>query len=98
DFHVTGVQTCAVPILLKVAAQRVLRQTEPIQVLDNSYEKFSAGFPYAETEDQQRAIEHVLADLEKDQVMDRLVYGDVGFGKTEESGRASCRDRAVMWV
>jgi transcription-repair coupling factor (superfamily II helicase) len=75
--------------LLKIAALRVLRQTEPIQLLDNSYEKFSAGFPYAETEDQQRAIEDVLADLEKDQAMDRLVCGDVGFGKTEVALRAA---------
>ncbi len=75
--------------LLKVAALRVLRQTEPIHVLDGSYEKFSAGFPYAETEDQQNAITDVLADLEKDQAMDRLVCGDVGFGKTEVALRAA---------
>lgn len=75
--------------LLKIAALRVLRHTDPIHVLDGSYEKFSAGFPYAETEDQQRAIEDVLADLDKDQAMDRLVCGDVGFGKTEVALRAA---------
>lgn len=75
--------------LLKVAAQRVLRQTEPIHIEGGGYEKFSAGFPYPETEDQQRAIGEVLEDLERDQAMDRLVCGDVGFGKTEVAMRAA---------
>ncbi|TAL27756.1 MAG: DEAD/DEAH box helicase, partial [Alphaproteobacteria bacterium] len=75
--------------LLKVAALRVLRHTDPIHVHDGSYEKFSAGFPYPETEDQQKAIVDVLEDLDKDQAMDRLVCGDVGFGKTEVALRAA---------
>lgn len=75
--------------LLKVAAQRVLRETEPIDIDQAAYEKFSAGFPYPETEDQQRAIEDVLEDLARDQAMDRLVCGDVGFGKTEVAMRAA---------
>ncbi|MEZ0223172.1 MAG: transcription-repair coupling factor [Alphaproteobacteria bacterium] len=75
--------------LLKVAALRVLRHTEPIPVHDDTYEKFSAGFPYPETEDQQKAIIDVLEDLDKDQAMDRLVCGDVGFGKTEVALRAA---------
>jgi transcription-repair coupling factor (superfamily II helicase) len=75
--------------LLKIAAQRVLRQTEPIEAVGGGYEKFSAGFPYPETEDQQRAIEDVLGDLGRDQAMDRLVCGDVGFGKTEVALRAA---------
>ncbi len=75
--------------LLKVAALRILRKTEPIHVHDGSYEKFSAGFPYPETEDQQRAILDVLEDLDKDMAMDRLVCGDVGFGKTEVAMRAA---------
>jgi transcription-repair coupling factor (superfamily II helicase) len=75
--------------LLKVAAARVLRQTEPVDLDRGSYAKFSAGFPYPETEDQQRAIEDVLEDLEKDQAMDRLICGDVGFGKTEVALRAA---------
>jgi transcription-repair coupling factor (superfamily II helicase) len=75
--------------LLKVAALRVLRHAEPIGRDVAAYEKFSAGFPYPETEDQQKAIEDVLADLDKEQVMDRLVCGDVGFGKTEVALRAA---------
>lgn len=75
--------------LLKIAAARVLRHTRPIDVDRGSYEKFAAGFPYPETEDQQKAIEDVLEDLDKDQAMDRLVCGDVGFGKTEVALRAA---------
>lgn len=75
--------------LLKIAALRILRKTEPIHVHDGSYEKFSAGFPYPETEDQQKAITDVLEDLDKDQAMDRLICGDVGFGKTEVALRAA---------
>ncbi len=75
--------------LLKVAAMRVLRHTDPIHLLDGSYEKFAAGFPYPETEDQAKAIIDVIEDLDKDQAMDRLVCGDVGFGKTEVAMRAA---------
>ena len=75
--------------LLKIAAARVLRQTDPIHLQDVVYEKFSSGFPYPETEDQQKAIEDVLQDLDKDQAMDRLICGDVGFGKTEVALRAA---------
>lgn len=75
--------------LLKIAAQRVLRHTEPIHIEGGGYEKFAAGFPYPETEDQQKAIEDVLEDLDRDQAMDRLVCGDVGFGKTEVALRAA---------
>ena len=75
--------------LLNIAAQRILHRTDPIHVNDNSYEKFAAGFPYAETEDQQKAIDDVLEDLDAEQAMDRLVCGDVGFGKTEVALRAA---------
>jgi transcription-repair coupling factor (superfamily II helicase) len=75
--------------LLKIAAARVLRHTDPIRLQDVVYEKFSSGFPYPETEDQQKAIEDVLEDLDKDQAMDRLICGDVGFGKTEVALRAA---------
>ena len=75
--------------LLKIAAQRVLRHTEPIENTDGSYQRFEAGFPYPETEDQQKAIQDVIDDLAKDQAMDRLVCGDVGFGKTEVALRAA---------
>ena len=75
--------------LLKIAAARILRHSDPIQLAPEIYEKFSAGFPYPETEDQQRAIEDALGDLDKDVAMDRLVCGDVGFGKTEVALRAA---------
>ncbi|MBI1215340.1 MAG: transcription-repair coupling factor [Alphaproteobacteria bacterium] len=75
--------------LLKVAALRVLRHTEPVHRDLAACEKFAAGFPYPETDDQQKAIEDVLEDLDKDQAMDRLVCGDVGFGKTEVALRAA---------
>ncbi|MCE9507894.1 MAG: transcription-repair coupling factor [Alphaproteobacteria bacterium] len=75
--------------LLKIAAARILRHTDPIHLQEVTYEKFCSGFPYPETEDQQKAIEDVLEDLEKDQAMDRLVCGDVGFGKTEVALRAA---------
>ncbi len=75
--------------LLAIAAQRVLRTGSPIHVNDNSYDKFAAGFPYPETEDQQKAIDDVLEDINTDRAMDRLVCGDVGFGKTEVALRAA---------
>ena len=53
------------------------------------YEQFAAGFPFEETPDQQTAIEAVLADLGKSRPMDRVVCGDVGFGKTEVAMRAA---------
>lgn len=75
--------------LLKVAAARVLRETEPIPVDKKMYEKFCNGFPYPETEDQLKAIDDALSDLDREQAMDRLVCGDVGFGKTEVAMRAA---------
>jgi transcription-repair coupling factor (superfamily II helicase) len=68
------------------------RQTTPGQAYDLSndwLEKLEAEFPYRETEDQQRAIEAVKEDLEAPSPMDRLVCGDVGFGKTEVAVRAA---------
>lgn len=75
--------------LLKIAAARLLKKTEVIEADKTEYEKFSAGFPYVETNDQQNAIEDVIEDLTKGQAMDRLVCGDVGFGKTEVALRAA---------
>ena len=54
------------------------------------YLSFSASFPYEETSDQQAAIEDVLGDLQSESPMDRLIIGDVGFGKTEVAMRAQC--------
>jgi len=74
--------------LIKTAA---LRATRPGVVAepDASYPQFVDRFPYEETDDQDRAIEEVLADLEAGKPMDRLVCGDVGFGKTEVALRAA---------
>ena len=75
--------------LLKIAAARLLHQSEPLSAPTGLYEEFAARFPYPETEDQLRAIENVLDDLGSGKPMDRLVCGDVGFGKTEVALRAA---------
>ncbi len=75
--------------LLKVAAARALAQATPMVAPGADYEEFCARFPYAETEDQQAAIADTLADLARDRPMDRLICGDVGFGKTEVALRAA---------
>ena len=75
--------------LMKVAAERAIRQGEVIEVQPGTYQEFAARFPYAETEDQERAIGEVLGDLASGKPMDRLVCGDVGFGKTEVALRAA---------
>jgi transcription-repair coupling factor (superfamily II helicase) len=74
--------------LIKTAA---LRATRPGLVAepDSAYPQFVNGFPYEETDDQERAISDVLGDLEAGKPMDRLVCGDVGFGKTEVAMRAA---------
>ena len=74
--------------LIKTAAIRATRPgvvAEP----DSAFPQFVDRFPYEETDDQDRAIEEVLADLEAGKPMDRLVCGDVGFGKTEVALRAA---------
>lgn len=75
--------------LIKVAAERALHEGVVMAMQKPSYDDFCARFPYAETEDQQRAIEETLADLESGKPMDRLICGDVGFGKTEVALRAA---------
>ena len=75
--------------LLEIAAARQLREGEKLDVDKDMYERFAARFPYQETEDQQRSINDVLADLSGGRPMDRLVCGDVGFGKTEVALRAA---------
>lgn len=75
--------------LLKVAAARQLNHTEPVTVIHDLYEEFCNRFPYVETEDQLSAIEDVSHDLQLDRPMDRLICGDVGFGKTEVALRAA---------
>ncbi len=75
--------------LIKIAAERQLRDAARIAADAGPYDEFSAGFPYEETEDQQGAIDAVLADLNSGRPMDRLICGDVGFGKTEVALRAA---------
>jgi transcription-repair coupling factor (superfamily II helicase) len=75
--------------LLKVAAERLLRAAPKLNVASGSFDEFCAGFPYEETDDQQAAIDAVVGDLDAGRPMDRLVCGDVGFGKTEVALRAA---------
>ncbi|HZP09580.1 transcription-repair coupling factor [Methyloceanibacter sp.] len=75
--------------LIKVAALRELRQAPVLTPPDGIYDEFSARFPYEETEDQETSIGAVLEDLASGRPMDRLICGDVGFGKTEVALRAS---------
>ena len=75
--------------LIRVAAERALRRAPILEPNHQMWETFCARFPYQETEDQHRAIDDVLADLAAGTPMDRLVCGDVGFGKTEVAMRAA---------
>jgi transcription-repair coupling factor (superfamily II helicase) len=75
--------------LIRVAAERELRTAPALTPPEDMWEQFLARFPYAETDDQLRAIEDVLDDLGSGKPMDRLVCGDVGFGKTEVAIRAA---------
>ena len=72
-----------------LAAERDRRVTEPLAPDVGAYERFSAGFAFTETPDQARAIDAVRADLASGKPMDRLVVGDVGYGKTEVALRAA---------
>jgi transcription-repair coupling factor (superfamily II helicase) len=75
--------------LIKIAAERQLREAARLGVGHGLYDEFCAGFPYEETEDQRAAIDAVLDDLGAGRPMDRLICGDVGFGKTEVALRAA---------
>ncbi|MEE9347675.1 MAG: transcription-repair coupling factor, partial [Robiginitomaculum sp.] len=75
--------------LIKIAAKRALRTCPPTEIPDGLYDEFCARFPYSETEDQLGAIEDVIADLASGKPMDRLICGDVGFGKTEVALRGA---------
>ncbi len=69
--------------LIRIAAARALKQMPSAEPPEGVYDEFCARFPYQETDDQLRAIADVVEDLSKGRPMDRLVCGDVGFGKTE---------------
>jgi transcription-repair coupling factor (superfamily II helicase) len=75
--------------LIATAAQRALRPGVTMELDPSAYASFVDRFPYSETEDQDRVITEVLDDLASGTPMDRLVCGDVGFGKTEVAMRAA---------
>src|SRR5262249_24906201 len=75
--------------LIRVAAERQMRPGDVLHPQEGIYEEFAARFPYPETEDQLTAITDTLADMAAGKPMDRLICGDVGFGKTEVALRAA---------
>ncbi|MFL5258763.1 MAG: transcription-repair coupling factor [Hyphomicrobiales bacterium] len=75
--------------LIKTAAARELKPGEVLPPPEGLYDEFCARFPYEETDDQLSAIEAVLEDMQKGRPMDRLICGDVGFGKTEVALRSA---------
>ncbi|MCJ8239147.1 transcription-repair coupling factor [Peteryoungia algae] len=75
--------------LIRIAAERMTRTAPVLTTQEGLYDEFAARFPYDETEDQETAIESVRSDLGAGRPMDRLVCGDVGFGKTEVALRAA---------
>ena len=75
--------------LIRIAATRQLRHADTLTPPEGLFEEFCARFPYEETEDQARAIEDTLDDLISGRPMDRLICGDVGFGKTEIALRSA---------
>ncbi|MCM2474753.1 transcription-repair coupling factor [Rhizobium sp. CG5] len=75
--------------LIRIAAERMMRTAPVLATQEGLYDEFAARFPYDETEDQMSAIEAVRGDLSAGRPMDRLICGDVGFGKTEVALRAA---------
>ncbi len=75
--------------LIRVAAERALRTAPLLTVPEHDLDRFCARFPYTETDDQLHAITDVLDDISAGRPMDRLICGDVGFGKTEVALRAA---------
>jgi len=80
--------------LVSLYAVRTVRKGHAFSTMDAAYREFEATFPFEETPDQGRAIEDVIRDMEHERPMDRLVCGDVGYGKTEVAVRAAYK--AVM--
>jgi transcription-repair coupling factor (superfamily II helicase) len=81
-------------VLMELFARRELERREPFPATDDLYDGFAAAFPHAETADQLKAVSEIMEDLDQPFPMDRLLVGDVGFGKTEVAMRAAFR--AVM--
>ena len=76
---------------LTIQAKRKLQKAFVFSGEGQDYHQFEMEFPFDETPDQQKAIDDVSHDMERDYSMDRLVCGDVGYGKTEVAMRAACR-------
>ena len=76
-------------ILIRIEAKRKINKAIALTLSTNQYEKFSSHFPYIETSDQEEAIKSVVQDISTTIPMDRLICGDVGFGKTEIALRAA---------
>jgi transcription-repair coupling factor (superfamily II helicase) len=79
----------AAEALMKTAAERAIRTMDAMPTPEGLYDEFCARFPYMETEDQAKAIEEITEDLASGKPTDRLICGDVGFGKTEVALRAA---------
>ncbi len=77
--------------LIKLQAERKIRGGFPFSPPDHLYKEFELSFPFEATEDQEKAIFDVLDDMQKQESMDRLICGDVGFGKTEVAMRAAMK-------
>lgn len=75
--------------LIRIAAIREATKIEPLELNSSLYDKFCQRFPFQETEDQQNAINDILEDFRQSFPTDRLICGDVGFGKTEVAMRAA---------
>ena len=75
--------------LIRTAAERRVQEATSLTPQEGAWDEFCARFPFAETEDQSRAISDVLEDMAAGRPMDRLICGDVGFGKTEVALRAA---------
>ncbi len=75
--------------LIRLAAERQMREAPMLTADDGAFAEFCARFPYTETEDQAKAVNDVLEDFATGKPMDRLICGDVGFGKTEVALRAA---------
>ncbi|HJU14847.1 MAG TPA: DEAD/DEAH box helicase [Stellaceae bacterium] len=76
-------------VLVTLAKERAAREAAKLIPPAREYERFVAGFPFVATADQSRAVEEILAELRSGHPMDRLICGDVGFGKTEAALRAA---------
>jgi transcription-repair coupling factor (superfamily II helicase) len=83
--------------LIRIAASRQLKSLPAVDPPQGLYDEFCARFPWQETEDQDRAIAETIEDLAKGRPMDRLVCGDVGFGKTEVALRATFVEAMAGW-